>query len=404
MDYYKASEAQYKDLFDNAHDLIYFATTDGRLLYVNKAWARVLEYEPSELQGKLIFEIVEESALDKFLTYRKAILEGRDADKDIIITVKTKSGKKIYLEGFVSLKLREGNPLYTQGIFRDVTQRLENEAKLKSINEKLLEREHNLQQLLLNAPDAVIVIDHESKIRFWNPKAAHIFGWTQDEVIGESLAEKIIPHQHRQAHEVGMKRFLLTGEAHVINRTIEITALRKNGEEFYVSLTISTTRQNGAVAFIAFLRDITEQKSNGLKLEEKTRQLEVSNQQLEQFAHIASHDMKEPIRKAIMYSGMLQTEFDHLLPDKGKLYLNKVQTANDRLSKMVEGILTYSGISSNQEPVETIELKQILDSIMNDLELIIHKKNAEISFNNLPEFEGIPFLIYQLFYNLISNH
>jgi two-component system sensor kinase FixL len=84
------------------------------------------------------------------------------------------------------------------------------------------------------------------------------------------LQSFIIPVQYRDAHQRGMQRYLATGEGPVLNKTIEITALKKTGEEFYISLTISPTSQNGERAFIAFIRDITEQKQNQLELEKKT--------------------------------------------------------------------------------------------------------------------------------------
>ncbi len=87
------------------------------------------------------------------------------------------------MEGFVSVKIKEGTPIYTRGIFRDVTIKLQHEAQLQRYNEELKEREYNLYQLLINAPDAVIVIDRESLITFWNPKAEEVFGWSAEEVM-----------------------------------------------------------------------------------------------------------------------------------------------------------------------------------------------------------------------------
>lgn len=389
-------EERYKDLFDNAHDLIHFAQPDGSLLYVNPSWMKLLEYSQEEIQGKSVYSFIEQPDRDIFIQYRKDLINGTIKDKEITITAKTKTGKKIKLQGFVSAKIKDGKPLYTRGIFRDITTKLVNEEKIR-------ERETNFQQLLIHAPDAIIVIDQESKILFWNPKAEQIFGWTQEETLGQLLSQKIIPSQYRQAHESGMKRYLATGEARVLNKTIDITALHKNGTEFYVSLTISTTKQNGVTAFIAFLRDITEQKKNEQELQKKKSELEASNQELENFAHVASHDLKEPLRKIRTFESRLSEEFKDQLPEKSKLYLEKIQKAAERMTKMVDGVLAYSIVNSKDHVWETIDLNRVIDDIKNDLELLLQQNNGSIKHDVLPKLRGMPALIYQLFYNLISN-
>lgn len=281
--------------------------------------------------------------------------------------------------------------------------RLQNEARLISANEELRERELNLQQLLTHAPDAVIVIDAESTVTYWNPKAEQVFGWTSEEVIGKKLGTAIIPPQHREAHDRGMHRYLSTGEARMLNKTVDITALDKSGREFYISLTISTTKQNGKTAFIAFLRDIDRQKRNELELEKKREELEISNRELEQFAHVASHDMKEPIRKVRLFAARLKQENFEELSDQAQSFVNKIQVSAERLMNMVDGILSYSSAGAEMPQMERVDLNKIIEDIRTDLELLIEQKNAVIKSRNLPEITGVPFLLHQLFYNLIIN-
>jgi two-component system, LuxR family, sensor kinase FixL len=395
----------YKNLFDSAHDLIHFAQLDGSLIYVNHSWIQTLGYTQQEAEGKTIVSFIDEPDKELFQQYQSKIINGAKPAKDdkIIITLKTKPGQLIKAQGFILLQTRDNKPAFTTGIFRDVTKNLENEIKLKLSNERLRQSESDLRQLLIYAPDAVIVIDKNGIIQFWNPKAESVFGWSISEALGQTLTNTIIPPQHRNAHEAGMKRLLTTGEAHVLNKTIEITALNKKGEEFYVSLTISTTRQKDQIAFIAFIRDITVQKQNEWELETKRKELETSNHQLEQFAHVASHDMKEPIRKIKMFTERSLYEFEGTLSAKANQYLEKIYSAANRLSNMVDGVLMYSTLTKSDEVFELLDLNQILNNIESDLELLITEKKATINYTALPAFEGVPFLIYQLFYNLINN-
>jgi hypothetical protein len=248
-----------------------------------------------------------------------------------------------------------------------------------------------------------VVINAQSIITYWNPQAEKLFGWSVNEAMDQPLSAKIIPGRYREMHDSGMKRYLTTGEVRVLNRTIEITALNKAGEEFFISLTISTTTQNGSVAFIAFIRDIREQKKNEAELENKRRELEQSNKHLEQFAHVASHDMKEPIRKILLFSEKLSVELGAGITEKADQYLSKVKTSAERLNSMVEGVLKYATASSIDITFGPVNLNNVISHIITDLEVLIEQKKATIMYEDLPTINGVEFLIYQLFYNLINN-
>jgi two-component system, LuxR family, sensor kinase FixL len=396
-------EQWYKDLFDNAHDLIHIADPQGTLIYVNKAWEQVLEFSLSEIRNKSIYSFIDPADRANFENYRAAVLQGIHPPREVVFSLITKSGKKVTVEGFLSSKSGNGHPQYTRAIFRDITTKIENEARLEAYNKELKEREFNLQQLLYFAPDAIIAINAEGNIGFWNPKAEQVFGWSSEEVMGRSLSETIIPAQYREAHNQGMKRFLSTGKAQVIGRSIEVSALNKKGDEFYVSLTISSAIQEGKTIFIAFLRDISEQKRNELELDKKRSELEQTNQHLEQFAHVASHDMKEPIRKISLYTQMLMDDGENNLTPGFRDHLEKIRKAASRLSQMVEGVLNYSQVKNFDESSEDVALADILCTIETDLELLIREKHAVLHYTGFPLFRGVQFLIFQLFYNLVNN-
>lgn len=393
----------FKDLFDNAYDLIHLVYPDGTIMYVNKAWERILGYRQEEIQGRSINSIVVAADRAAFMEFREALLKGSLVDRPIVFKLCARSGQEITVEGRVSVRQKDGQPWYTRGIFRDITAWRTNELQLRQTNAALQERENNLRQLLTHAPDAVIVINAASVITFWNPKAVSMFGWTVDEVTGSQLADTIIPRQYREAHQKGMARYLAGGAATVLNQTVELTALHRNGNEFFISLTISETRQNGKPAFIAFIRNIDLEKRNALELEKKRKELETSNEELEDFAHVASHDMKEPVRKIRIFADQLGMDSGAVLSPKAKIFLQKIENAADRLSKMIEGILDHSSVSTAVTGKEKIDLNEILGQVLIDLELLVQEKKAELYADNLPRIEGSSFLIYQLFYNLISN-
>jgi PAS domain S-box-containing protein len=130
----------------------------------------------------------------------------------------------------------------------------------RQLEERIAERTERLQLMIESSAEAVVTIDGHGMIEEWNGAAERIFGWPRAQTIGRRLSEIIIPHRYREAHETGMQRFLSTGQATVLNRIIELSALNKAGEEFPIELSVWPVRCAEGYRFSAFLRDITERK------------------------------------------------------------------------------------------------------------------------------------------------
>jgi PAS domain S-box-containing protein len=140
----------------------------------------------------------------------------------------------------------------------------------------LRESEERLRLVIESALDAVVAMDAEGRIQGWNSQAEAIFGWRRDEVLGRSLAATIIPHSQRPAHAAGVERFLVGGHGPLLNRRIEVTALRRDGSEFPVELTITPLTVGGTHSFSAFVRDISERKQAEQRFAERTAELSAS--------------------------------------------------------------------------------------------------------------------------------
>jgi PAS domain S-box-containing protein len=141
-----------------------------------------------------------------------------------------------------------------------------------------------LRSVLDKAHEAFISMDPGGFITDWNAEAERTFGWSRDEAVGRVLADTIIPPQHRQAHLEGLKRFLATGTGPVMNKRIQITALHREGYEFPVEVTISTTGAGTDRAFHAFLHDVSERTAREAKLRASQSQLA----EAQRLAHIGS--------------------------------------------------------------------------------------------------------------------
>lgn len=136
----------------------------------------------------------------------------------------------------------------------------EQAAELEVANEELSASEAHLRGIIDSALDAIVTTDAQSNIIQWNHHAEAMFGWSAEEAVGRNLNETIIPPQHREAHDRGVRHYLKTGEGPILNRRIEITAMRRDGSELPVELTVAPARWGTQVIFTSFIRDISERK------------------------------------------------------------------------------------------------------------------------------------------------
>lgn len=173
-------------------------------------------------------------------------------------------------------------------------------------------------------------------------------------------------------------------------------------------------RQGEIIEWFGAASDVSARKQYEVELErrveERTKQLntansalQMSNQDLEQFAHVASHDLKEPVRKIKTFTYRLMD--DNLIAhrEKSQSYLSKILTAAERMSTMIEGVLTYSYLNGAHLIPERVDLGEVLGDVKTDLELLIQQKNCSFYQTALPVISGQRLLLYQVFYNLVSN-
>ncbi|MBS1662285.1 MAG: response regulator [Bacteroidetes bacterium] len=146
------------------------------------------------------------------------------------------------------------------------------------------------------------------------------------------------------------------------------------------------------------------------EVEERTKELKTlnfslrqSNEDLQQFAHVASHDLKEPVRKIKTFSNRLREEYAAALPEQARIFLSKIEQATGRMFSMIEGVLSYSFLNGGVEETGTVDLNKVLSDIESDLEVVIGERKATIERDVLPVVQGAELLLYQLFYNLINN-
>jgi signal transduction histidine kinase len=201
----------------------------------------------------------------------------------------------------------------------------------------------------------------------------------------------------------------ITGESRVVRAkgrawfNDEKIAYRFNGtlqditEQEQARLTLEQAEQRAWLEQKQFAEELTKQ------VKERTLQLQRSNEDLMQFAHVITHDLKEPVRKIKIFSSRIKEETIGAMPEKTDLFLGKIKNAADRMSDMIEGVLNYSSLGATEEGFTDVNLNEVFHDIRTDLDVLLQQKTATLVYEKLPTVKGAPILIYQLFYNLVNN-
>lgn len=154
---------------------------------------------------------------------------------------------------------------------------------------------------------------------------------------------------------------------------------------------------------VVTLSDISNEKENELQLRNYTQELKRSNEDLEQFAYVASHDLQEPLRKIRSFGDRLITKYQDKLDQTGQDYIGRMQAASGRMQNLIEDLLAFSRITRSSELPGKVDLKKMFEEISDDLSDQITRENASLEFEKIPAVLGVKGQIQRLFQNLVSN-
>jgi PAS domain S-box-containing protein len=228
---------------------------EGRIQFANQQAEQLFGQAASELLGRHYTVLVPDRLHDLHREYQAgffATMQPRTLGTGSELLAKRKDGTEFPVEVGLTPLVMDARVMVL-GAVVDVSER-------KRSAQALLDSERRLRSILQSALDAVIMMDDQGRITFWNPQAESIFGYSADEAIGRDLAQLIIPESIRSAHVAGLEGFRATKSGTVFNRRLELTALRRNGDEFPVELTVQNVTIGEKHEFSAFVRDITERR------------------------------------------------------------------------------------------------------------------------------------------------
>lgn len=278
----RRSRELFEAVIENTPAVIYIKDLEGRYVMANRRYGEIFRVNPQEMPGKTDYDLFSKQEADAFRA-----MDERVARADRTLTEEEQVPQADGMHSYISVKspLREehGRPYAVFGISTDITE-------LKRTEKALAAGEERARIIIDTALDAVIGIDSAGVIMDWSVEAEKTFGWSRQEALGKRLSQTILPQRYRTKHEEGLARYLTTGESQVLNKRIEISALRRDGTEFPVELSITPIRTGDDVTFSGFVRDITERKMGEAKLQTQLGRLRLLDQITRAIAQ--RHDMQ----------------------------------------------------------------------------------------------------------------
>lgn len=250
----------------------------------------------------------------------------------------------------------------------------------------------------------------DGEVEFVNKHFESYTGINSDEAMGNGWKQAIHPadvevvERQWSQHILIREDFQTELRIRLVNGTYHWNLLRakvqKDPAGDVINWVITTIDINDQKQLSEVLERRVEERTTELR--QSNSALEASNNDLQQFASVASHDLQEPLRKIHMYASMLKDRRQSVT-DNGNLYIEKILASSSRMKSIITNILNYSKLSAKDLAFEPVDIKTLIIEILDDLEVIIREKNAQIHLSDFPIIDGIPGQIRQVFQNIIGN-
>jgi PAS domain S-box-containing protein len=374
---------------DLTPDPIIIVDETGCIQIANNQTEIIFGYTKDELIGKKI-EALMPNQSQKNPGYTKNDFFGSPGIENmgagVDLYAKRKNGTEFPVEISLSpMKTESGT--FVSAAIRDITIRREEERKI-----------YQLATIIENSGDAIISKNLDGAVLTWNKSAEKILGYTFEEVRGKHISF-LFPTELLEEEKIIMGK-IINGESIDQYETIRI---KKDQTRIPVSITVSPIKdKNGKVVAVSkILRDITKNKEEEEKLR-KYSILESKSKEMEQFAYVASHDLREPLLTIKNYMKLFLKNYGETVDEESAQYIKFIVKAADRMDVLIRSVLDYSRLSQLKE-LENVDVAMLIKEVQADLDSQIRNANAKIMVSSLPVIKAYPLELKLLFLNLITN-
>jgi PAS domain S-box-containing protein len=390
-------EGRYRGLLEAAPDTMVVVNQSGEIVLLNVQAEKQFGYRRDELLGQKVTNIIpvgfaERLIADDLRSTEDALAQQIDTGIELIGL--RKDGGEFPIEIMLS-------PLdSTEGTL--VTAAIRNISVRKAAETHLSQMEGRYRGLLEAAPDAMVVVNQSGEIVLLNVQAEKQFGYRRDELLGQKVtniiptgfAERLIADDQRSAEDASAQQ---------IGAGIELIARRKDGSEFPIELMLSPLQNADGVLVTAAIRDISVRKQAAVVLLQKVDELKRSNEELGQFAYIASHDLQEPLRMVASYTQLLSRRYKGKLDADADEFIAFAVDGARRMQRLIQDLLTYSRVGTKGRDLRPASSEDAFQQALVNLRSSIERSGAQVTHDPLPAVMADEMQLTQLFQNLVGN-
>ena len=380
---------RYEEIINSVSEFMAFHDTEHRFLALNKSYLAGLGKSSEEVIGHHVSEFIGNEDYEKTArpNFERA-LKGEEVNVEIWSDVKLFGRRFLKIKylpyrdagGEISGVIVSGHDVTEQKLAEDVLRRYET--------------------IINSVTDRMVFIGSDYTIRAANRSYLAAIGKTGEEVLGSNLLELF----DKDYVESYMKPFLNRA---LSGRTEESAAWARGGDGNPVYLEISYIPykdEHGRVrGVILVAHDITDIKHAQDELLKKNEQLKHSNQELEQFAYVASHDLQEPLRTVTSYTQLLEKRYSDRFDDAAGEFMQFIVEAAKRMQNLIDDLLAFSRVTSRARPFVPVDCGAVFDVVVEDISAAITESGSSVTRDDLPTVQGDPSQLRQLFQNLIGN-
>jgi PAS domain S-box-containing protein len=272
----------------------------------------------------------------------------------------------------------------------------------KDAEEHLAQMEGRYRGLLEAAPDAMVVVNQVGEIVLLNVQVEKQFGYRRDELLGQKV-KNIIPEGFAERLIADGTRTAAEALAQQIGTGIELIGQRKDGSEFPIEIMLSPLESPEGILVTAAIRNITERKRAEQHLVKTVAELNRSNDELQQFAYVASHDLQEPLRMVASYTQLLAERYKGRLDSDADEFIAYAVDGSNRMQVLIQDLLAYSRAGTNGKALRKISSDNALTEALANLRATIQESGAVVTHDSLPLITTDGTQLAQIFQNLVGN-